>query len=111
VAVAASFSPDGPVALIRRSETASAAGRSQLVLVNEFGEERRVFAGPGRFTGLAWSPDGRWLLLAWREADQWLFIHPEDERVLAVSNISRQFDPGGNGNSGFPRVSGWCCQP
>ena len=110
-AVDATFSPDGPIALIRRSEAATAAGRSQLVLVNEFGEERRVFAGPGRFTGLAWSPDGRWLLLAWREADQWLFIHPEDERVLAVSNISRQFDPGGNGNSGFPRVSGWCCQP
>jgi dipeptidyl aminopeptidase/acylaminoacyl peptidase len=107
----ATFSPDGPIALIRRSEAGTAAGRSELVLVNEFGEERRVFAGPGRFTGIAWSPDGRWLLLGWRDADQWLFIRPSDEKLVAVSNISRQFDPGGSGAAAFPRLAGWCCSP
>jgi WD40 repeat protein len=107
----AAFSPQGPIALIRRSGSKTAAGRSELVLIDELGDERRLFAGPGRFDDLAWSPDGRWLLLSWRDADQWLFIRPSDERVVAVSNISRQFDPGATGTSAFPRVSGWCCPP
>jgi dipeptidyl aminopeptidase/acylaminoacyl peptidase len=107
----ASFAPDGPIALVRRSAGRTAAGRSELVLLNEFGEERRLFAGPGRFTDLAWSPDGRWLLLSWRDADQWLFIRPSDEKPVAVSDISRQFDPGAGGEPAFPHVSGWCCQP
>jgi hypothetical protein len=70
---------------------------------------RRLFAGQGRFTDLAWSPNGRWLLVAWREADQWLFVRSSSVRkVAAVSNIARQFDPGGAG-AGFPRIAGWCC--
>jgi hypothetical protein len=70
---------------------------------------RRLFAGQGRFTDLAWSPNGRWLLVAWREADQWLFVRSSSVRkVAAVSNIARQFDPGGTG-AGFPRIAGWCC--
>jgi len=70
----------------------------------------RTFAGDGRFTDLAWSPDGRWLLVAWREADQWLFIRSARARKIeAVSNISRQFDPGGRGRGTFPALGGWCC--
>jgi dipeptidyl aminopeptidase/acylaminoacyl peptidase len=110
-AEAATFSPDGPIALIRRSDAKTAAGRSELVLVNEFGDERRVFAGPGRFTDVEWSPDGEWLLLTWRDADQWLFIRPSDEKVTAVSNIARQFAPGESGAAPFPRLGGWCCSP
>jgi hypothetical protein len=106
----AAFSPDGPIALIRHSGGRTTAGRSELVLVDELGREHRLFSGPGRFDNLTWSPDGRWLLLSWRDADQWLFIRP-DEKPIAVSNISRQFDPGATGASEFPRVSGWCCPP
>ncbi len=40
-------------------------------------------------TGLAWSPDGRWLVTAAPAADQWIFLH--GARVVAVSNIARQF--------------------
>ena len=54
------------------------------------------------------SPDGDWILLPWRAADQWLFIRRNDRRVIAVADISRQFEPGG-GRESFPRVAGWCC--
>jgi WD40 repeat protein len=72
----------------------------------------RLFVGAGSFGDLAWSPDGRWLLVAWPSADQWLFLRaPRARKVLAVSAISRQFDPGGGGPSEPPGVSGWCCSP
>ena len=29
---------------------------------------RKLFDGEGRFSGLAWSPDGRWLAAGWRDA-------------------------------------------
>ena len=71
---------------------------------------RRLFAGDGRFGDLAWSPDGRWLLLAWRDANQWLFIRSARvNKVQTISNVGRQFDPGGDAAAPFPRVSGWCC--
>jgi hypothetical protein len=66
---------------------------------------RRLFAGTGSFSAVAWSPDGRWLLVAWRDADQWLFIRSTGARkIKAVSNISAQFE-----SSRFPSPSGWCC--
>lgn len=84
------------------------AGRRQM---------RRVFAAGGRFTDVAWSPDGRWLLVAWRDADQWLFIRAASggtgatqvRKVRAVSNIAKQFHPGGRVVPAFPGVEGWCC--
>jgi PQQ-like domain/WD40-like Beta Propeller Repeat len=108
-AEATALAPDGSaVAVARRI-----AGRSELTLVPASprgpGSERELFAGPGRFTGLTWSPDGAWLLLGWRDADQWLFVRPADRKVVAVSGISRQFAPGTSGPVGFPRVTGWCC--
>jgi hypothetical protein len=106
---AAAFSPSGPIALIRHSASKTAAGLSEVVLVDEFGEERRLFSGPGRFADLTWSPDGRWLLFSWRDADQWLFVPPDGKKPDAVSNISRQFNPGVGEGAPFPRVSGWCC--
>ncbi len=77
---------------------------------------RTLFDGEGRFSGLAWSPDGRWLLAAWRDADQWVFIGspgarrgvPGARRVITFSRITEQLDPGED-RSAFPRVDGWCC--
>ena len=77
---------------------------------------RTLFDGEGRFSGLAWSPDGRWLLAAWRDADQWVFIGspgagrgaPGARRVVTFSRITEQLDPAGRAG-GFPRVEGWCC--
>jgi hypothetical protein len=72
---------------------------------------RPVFAGAGAMTGLTWSPDGRWLLVGWRSADQWLFIRSAAvKKIVAVSNVSREFSPGG-GPPSFPRFEAWCCAP
>ncbi len=69
-----------------------------------------LFSGVGRFSDLAWSPDGRWLLVAWPDADQFLFIRtPGVRKIVAVSNIAREFDPGRPGRATFPEVIGWCC--
>ena len=74
------------------------------------GEPRALFTGEGRFDGLAWSPDGRWLLVGWPDADQWLFLRaPDVRRVVTVSAVSSEFDPGGSGEGRFPGVVSWCC--
>jgi WD40 repeat protein len=73
-------------------------------------EPRTLFTGEGRFDGLAWSPDGRWLLVGWPDADQWLFLRaPDVRRVIAVSSVSVEFDPGGSGEGRFARIVSWCC--
>jgi dipeptidyl aminopeptidase/acylaminoacyl peptidase len=104
------FSPSGNrLAVIRYS----ARGRKSKVVLIRTGSnrsEQHVFSGVGRFSALAWSPSGRWLLLAWRDADQWLFIRSAAVRkVEAVSNISRQFNPGAQRPPAFPDLGGWCC--
>jgi WD40 repeat protein len=106
--VDAAFAPnDHRFALVRRLGT-----RSQLLVVDADTLRRRtaVFIGRGRFGDVTWSPDGRWLLLGWESADQWLFIRSTDvSKIKAVSSLALQFDPGGNGRGGFPRIEGWCC--
>jgi hypothetical protein len=97
------------VALLR---TDLATRRSEVVSLPLAGGEapRRLFAGDGYFSDLAWSPNGRWLLIGWPDADQWIFTRTEGApKVVAVSNISRQFDPAGGAPDAFPHVSGWCC--
>jgi hypothetical protein len=84
--------------------------RSELVLLGAGGPPVRLFAGPGRFSGLLPSPDGRWLLLAWQSADQWLFLDlKRPQRVVAVAGISAQFSPGTTSAPPFPELAGWCC--
>lgn len=107
-AAAMAVHPGGrSVAVIRRT-----GRRSEVVSIplRGPGNARTLFAGPGTFTDLAWSPDGRWLLVAWREADQWLFIRSDrGRRVEAAEGVRRHFDPGGDGPGTFPRIGGWCC--
>jgi hypothetical protein len=87
-----------------------AAAQSALLVLGPDGARRRLFAGLGRFTDVVYSPDGRWLLAAWQSADQWLFLDvAQPRRIVAVSDISAQFDPGASSRSAFPAVSGWCC--
>jgi len=64
----------------------------------------RVFAGRGRFSDLAWSPDGRWLLIAWPAADQWVVLRADGGSIRAVSRIKEQFR-----SRSFPQLEGWCC--
>jgi hypothetical protein len=64
-----------------------------------------LFAGAGRFAGLAWSPNGRWALVGWPAADQWVFVRSRGaQRLQAVSSVARQFR-----SAEFPRLEGWCC--
>lgn len=101
-----------------------AENRSEAVLgrlAKENGSDRSLgrvlFSGVGRFSDLTWSPDGRWLLLAWQGADQWLLIDTRAVggssvgKLIAVSNVSRQFNPGSEGRAAFPTLGGWCCPP
>lgn len=68
-----------------------ADGRSQVELVNLDRQvaPKLLFAGPGAFGDIAWSPNAEWLLVTWPTADQWVFIH--GPRVRAVANIEEQF--------------------
>ena len=90
-------------------------GQSEVVVLEAErrpGKPRELFAGPGAFSELAWSPDGRSLLVGWPSADQFLFLRPDrPRRVTAISNVARQFSPGAGGAPAFPRVSDWCCPP
>jgi hypothetical protein len=100
---AASFSPSSrAVAFAQR-----AAGRGHVWLIPRLRPDgsaaRELFAGPGSFTDLAWSPSGRWLLVAWREPNQWVFLSPAgDRRVRAVANVAQLFESGR-----FPDVKTW----
>jgi hypothetical protein len=99
--VSAHFSPDGRrIAVLRRSEVLLLDTRRP-----KAAGPRRVFAGSGVLSGLAWSPDGRWLVVGWQTADQWVFIRVAGtRRIEAVSNVSAQFR-----SSRFPAIEGWCC--
>jgi hypothetical protein len=87
-------------------------GTGSVLLADVAGRKlpRTLFSGAGRFDGLAWSPDGRWLLVGWPDADQWLFLRaPDVRRVLTVSAVAAEFDPGGSGEGRFARIVSWCC--
>lgn len=84
-------------------------GRDELVLDRHRRGGRRVlFSARGALSGPTWSPDGHWLLVGWPKADQWLFIPTQRSgKVVAIDDISEQFDPGDTGATVFPRVAGW----
>ena len=86
-----------------------AAGRSEvrIVDVDHPGRARLLFAGPGAFGDVEWSPTGAWLLVNWPEANQWVFI--KGKQVRAVANIRQQFARG-DGLGPLLELSGrWCC--
>jgi hypothetical protein len=87
------------VRLPARSET-------RLVDVDHPGHAKLLFAGPGVFGDLAWSPDARWLLVAWPTANQWVFLR--GGRVEAVGSIEEQF-PRSDRRPPLLEFSGWCC--
>jgi hypothetical protein len=105
---AAALSPSGRdlAAVLRTGD----AGRSELLSLGPGQAPRLLFSGLGRLGEVVYSPGGSWLLLAWRSADQWLFLSPAHPgRVVAVSDVSAQFDPGATSRVAFPRIVGWCC--
>jgi hypothetical protein len=83
-------------------------GRSEvrLVDVDHPGSAKLLFAGPGVFGDIAWSPNARWLLVAWPTADQWVFLR--GSRVEAVGSIEEQF-PRSDRRPPELQLAGWCC--
>jgi hypothetical protein len=72
----------------------------------------RLQSVEGRLEDIVFSPNGKWLLTGWPEADQLLFLRlPGVSRIVAVSDVRREFDPGSVGATTFPRVAEWCCAP
>jgi hypothetical protein len=105
----AAFSPLGDTLAYAAYDPATDASTVRLI---EDGRSRTLFSGTGRFADLVWSPNGRWLLVTWPEVDQWLFLRTPSVRApVPVSNIAREFDPGGSGASAFPRIAGWAPAP
>jgi hypothetical protein len=85
------------------------AGRSEVrsVDVDRPGHARLLFAGPGTFGDVAWSPTGSWLLVNWPQANQWVFIR--GTHVQAVANIRQEF-PRDDRLSPLLQLTGrWCC--
>ncbi|HEX7627078.1 MAG TPA: hypothetical protein VF379_08460 [Gaiellaceae bacterium] len=84
-------------------------GRSEvkLVDVDHPGTAKLLFAGPGSFGDVAWSPSGNWLLVAWPTADQWVFLH--GARVQAVGNIREQFPRADHLGPLLQLAGRWCC--
>lgn len=85
------------------------AGRSEvrIVDVDHPGRARLLFAGPGTFGDVAWSPTEAWLLVNWPDANQWVFI--KGKQVHAVANIRQQFARE-DGLGPLLELSGrWCC--
>ena len=71
------------------------------------GHARLLFAGPGTFGDVEWSPTGAWLLVNWPDANQWVFI--KGKQVRAVANIRQQFARA-DGLGPLLELSGrWCC--
>lgn len=113
----AAASPSGRRLVI--AAAGSSLGRSELLLGRVAGSRsrvRRVFEVPGRYGGIAFSPDGKWIAAGWPEADSWLFIRPRAnrkslDRIEAFDGIGRQLDPGGGPRTPFPEIEGWCCAP
>jgi WD40 repeat protein len=81
------------------------AGRSVVVL-----DAERLQEVEGHLKDVVFSPNGRWLVTGWPEADQLLFLRlPGVSRIVAASDVRREFDPGGRGATEFPAVVDWCC--
>ncbi|HEX8646770.1 MAG TPA: WD40 repeat domain-containing protein [Thermoleophilaceae bacterium] len=97
-------------AVVRRRLSARQSEIAVLQAERAVRPERRVFAGAGELTDVAWSPDDRWLLVGWPSADQWLFVRSgAPGKLIAFSGVARQFSPGASGRAASPRVAGWCC--
>ena len=59
----------------------------KLVDVDHPGRARLLFAGPGTFGDIVWSPDGTTLLVDWPTANQWVFLR--GAKVHAVGEHQR----------------------
>jgi hypothetical protein len=79
----------------------------RLVDLDHPGSAKLLFAGPGDFRDVTWSPNGRWLLIDWPTANQWLFV--SGSHVQAVGNITQEFHRRDNVRPMLEIANRWCC--
>jgi hypothetical protein len=79
----------------------------RLVDLDRPGTARLLFAGPGDFRDVTWSPNGRWLLVDWPTANQWLFV--SGSQVHAVGNITEEFARRDRVTPTLEIADRWCC--
>lgn len=91
------------------SDATDSHSEVKLVDADHPGRARLLFAGPGIFGDVAWSPNGKWLLVDWPTANQWVFLH--GSRVHAVANVEQQFPRADKAGPIFQLDGRWCCPP
>jgi hypothetical protein len=99
---AVSFAPNSHRFALVRWANREQRSVVEIVPADDLDRRSRLFAGAGEFGGLSWSPNGRWVVLDWDSADQWLLIRSAVRRIVAISNINRNFGPDAS-------LAGWCC--
>jgi hypothetical protein len=101
----AAFRPGGHQLAISIGYTARS--ETKLLNVDRPGSARLLFAGPGSFGDITWSPNGRWLLVDWPTANQWVFLR--GSRVHAVANIREEFRRVDDVVPSLSFANRWCC--
>jgi dipeptidyl aminopeptidase/acylaminoacyl peptidase len=79
----------------------------RLVDVDHPGRSRLLFAGPGVFGDIVWSPDASTLLVDWPTANQWLFLR--GQKVHAVA-IGAEFPRHDDVRPTLLVAGRWCCR-
>ena len=101
---AAAFKPGTHrIAVVARS---SVRTELRLVDVDRPGRSRLLFAGPGTFGDIVWSPDASTLLVDWPTASQWIFLR--GQRVHAVA-IGTEFPRRDDVAQRLQIADRWCC--
>jgi hypothetical protein len=107
------LAPFGGVALAEYDEAADATELVQTTCSTSGAclliPDIRFYRAAGRLDDLTSSPGGRWFVAASPDADQFLFFRrqPRLGKVVSVSDVTREFSPGGGGAEPFPRIAGW----
>jgi hypothetical protein len=79
----------------------------RLVDVDRPGRSRLLFAGPGSFGDIGWSPDASTLLVDWPTASQWIFLR--GRRVHAVA-VGTEFPRHDDVPQRLQIADRWCCR-
>jgi hypothetical protein len=75
--------------------------------VDHPGRSRLLFAGPGVFGDIVWSPDATTLLVDWPTANQWIFLR--GQKVHAVA-IGAEFPRHDDLRPKLLVAQRWCCR-
>ncbi len=79
----------------------------RLVDVDQPGRSRLLFAGPGVFGDIVWSPDATTVLVDWPTANQWVFLRGQAVHAVA---IGAEFPRSDDVRPRLLVAERWCCR-